>query len=118
MNISIEELDLPENKLYFTIGETEEILDTPAHTLRYWEQEIDRLTPKTTPGGQRRYHRDDLELLVRIKYLVEEEKFTLAGAEGQLKSWNRRIEHRQAVREINNICTEALAEIQTFVENI
>ncbi len=114
----IDNLDLPEDKLYFSIGEVENFLDVPAHTLRYWEKEIDQFNPETSPGGQRRYHRDDLCMIVRIKHLVEEEKFTVAGAAEKLAGWEKRVEQDQAARQIKKICTEALAEIQAFVENM
>ncbi len=112
------QLEIPEDKLYFSIGEVEDLLDVPAHTLRYWQEEIDRLSPETSPGGQRQYHRDDLRLIFRIKYLVEKEKYTVEGAEEKLADWESRVDRQRVVAQIEKICSEALREIQNFVEEL
>ncbi|MCS7314674.1 MAG: MerR family transcriptional regulator [Bryobacterales bacterium] len=77
-------------KLYFRIGEASRILGVPPHVLRYWETEFPSLAPRKSPGGQRMYRRKDLELLLLIKHLLYERKFTIAGARQWLAERARR----------------------------
>lgn len=77
-------------KLYFRIGEASRILGVPPHVLRYWETEFPSIAPKKSPGGQRMYRRKDLELLLLIKHLLYERKFTIAGARQWLAERSRR----------------------------
>jgi DNA-binding transcriptional MerR regulator len=67
-------------KLYYKIGEACKIIGVPAHVLRYWETEFPTLTPPKSRGGQRTYRPADIELLLRIRKLLYEEGFTIAGA--------------------------------------
>jgi len=68
------------NKLFFRIGEVSELLGLEPHVIRYWESEFPGLTPKKSDSGQRMFRRKDMELLLRIKDLLYEQKFTLEGA--------------------------------------
>jgi len=77
-------------KLYYRIGEVEEIAGVPAYVLRYWESEFKLLRPKKNPAGQRLYRRRDLELVQRIKTLLYEERLTLEGARKRLLAESRR----------------------------
>ena len=71
-------------KLYYRIGEVEAITDVPAYVLRYWESEFKLLRPKKNPAGQRLYRRRDLDLVLRIKTLLYDERLTLEGAKKRL----------------------------------
>lgn len=73
------------DKLYFKIGEVSEILGVEPYVLRYWETEFPQLTPKKSGTGHRLYRRKDVELLVRIKHLLYEERFTIEGARQNLR---------------------------------
>lgn len=68
----------------FTIGEVSRALGVKPHIVRYWEQEIGALSPSKDFGGRRSYSAADLQLLFRIKYLIQERKFTVEGAAKQL----------------------------------
>jgi DNA-binding transcriptional MerR regulator len=74
------------NKLFYKIGEVCEITDTQPYVLRYWESEFKLLRPKKNPAGQRLYRKADLELVLRIKSLLYEERLTLEGARKRLRS--------------------------------
>jgi DNA-binding transcriptional MerR regulator len=74
------------DKLYYRIGEVEAITEVPAYVLRYWESEFKLLRPKKNPAGQRLYRKKDLELVLRIKTLLYEERLTLEGAKKRLRS--------------------------------
>jgi DNA-binding transcriptional MerR regulator len=68
------------DKLYFKIGEVSEILSVEPYVLRYWESEFPSLSPKKSGTGHRLYRRKDVELLLRIKHLLYEKRFTIEGA--------------------------------------
>lgn len=74
---------IPE-KIYFKIGEVCELVGVQAHVLRYWETEFPTLSPQKNRSGQRSYRRRDVEMSLRIKQLLYEEMFTIAGAKKKL----------------------------------
>jgi DNA-binding transcriptional MerR regulator len=76
---------IPE-KIYFKIGEVCELVGVQAHVLRYWETEFPMLSPQKNRSGQRSYRRRDVEISLRIKQLLYDEMFTIAGAKKKLHS--------------------------------
>src|SRR4026207_2440524 len=74
------------NKLFFKIGEVCEITDTQPYVLRYWESEFPALAPAKNSSGQRIYRRRDIDTVLRIKQLLYDEGFTIAGAKKRLES--------------------------------
>ena len=74
------------NKLFFKIGEVCEITDTQPYVLRYWESEFPSLAPAKNSSGQRIYRRRDIETVLRIKQLLYDEGFTIAGAKKRLEA--------------------------------
>ena len=72
------------DKLYYRIGEVAEITDVPAYVLRYWESEFKLLRPKKNEAGQRLYRRKEVDLILKIKSLLYEERLTLEGAKKRL----------------------------------
>jgi DNA-binding transcriptional MerR regulator len=74
------------NKLFFKIGEVCEITETQPYVLRYWESEFPALAPAKNSSGQRIYRRRDIETVLRIKQLLYEEGFTIAGAKKRLEA--------------------------------
>ena len=73
------------DKFYFKIGEVSDIADVPAYVLRFWETEFNQIKPKRTDAGQRLYRRQDVVLVLRIKHLLYDRKFTIEGARQHLK---------------------------------
>src|SRR5579863_10479381 len=78
------EVVIPE-KLYFRIGEVAQLCRLPAYVLRFWESEFPHLKPVKSSTGQRMYRHKDVESILRIKKLLYEEGFTIAGARQQLR---------------------------------
>lgn len=74
------------NKLFFKIGEVCEITETQPYVLRYWESEFPALAPAKNSSGQRIYRRRDIETVLRIKQLLYDEGFTIAGAKKRLET--------------------------------
>lgn len=77
------------DKLYFRIGEVARLCRLPAYVLRFWETEFPQLRPGKSSTGQRLYRRRDVENVVRIKKLLYDEGFTIAGARRVLLAQNR-----------------------------
>jgi len=73
------------NKLFFKIGEVCELTETQPYVLRYWESEFPALAPAKNNSGQRIFRRRDIETILRIKSLLYEEGFTIAGAKKKLE---------------------------------
>lgn len=76
---------IPE-KLYFKIGEVCDLVGVQAHVLRYWETEFPQLSPQKNRSGQRSYRRRDVEISLRIKELLYDDMFTIAGARKKLQN--------------------------------
>ena len=73
-------------KLYYKIREVCEIVGVEAHVLRFWEAEFPALSPPKSKSGQRTYRPKDIELLLRIRKLLYEDGFTIAGARKRLST--------------------------------
>ena len=82
------EIIIPD-KLYFRIGEVAGLCRLPAYVLRFWETEFPQLKPIKSSTGQRMYRKRDVESVVRIKKLLYEDGFTIAGARAQLREENK-----------------------------
>ncbi len=80
-----EEVLIPD-KLYFRIGEVSRLCRLPAYVLRFWESEFPQLKPTKSSTGQRMYRRRDLENVLRIKTLLYDQGYTIAGARQQLRT--------------------------------
>jgi len=75
--------DVPD-RLYFRIGEVSAITGVPPYVLRYWESEFPALQPRKSGGGQRLYRKRDVVMLLEIKKLLYQERYTVAGARRRL----------------------------------
>ena len=82
------------NKLFYKIGEVCELTDTQPYVLRFWESEFPQLAPRKNRSGQRVYQRKDIDTVLRIKKLLYDEEYTIAGARKKLDE-----EHPEAAAE-------------------
>jgi len=78
------------NKLYFRIGEVAKLAGIKPYVLRFWESEFSTLGPKKSGTGHRLYRRKDVELVLEIKRLLYEKRFTIEGARKVLESKPKR----------------------------
>lgn len=76
---------MPEGKLYYRIGEVAKITGVKPHVLRYWETEFRWMAPPKSRSKQRLYRRKDIEMILLIKKLLYDERYTIAGARQQLR---------------------------------
>ncbi|GAC1514742.1 MAG: hypothetical protein NVS1B11_30090 [Terriglobales bacterium] len=84
------------DKLYFRIGEVADLCRLPAYVLRFWETEFPQLKPVKSSTGQRMYRRKDVDSVLRIKNLLYEEGFTIAGARQHLRTETKSPDKKQA----------------------
>ena len=72
-------------KLYYSISEVSEITKLKAYVLRYWETEFSHLSPPKNRAGNRTYRQKDIEIILKIKDLLYNKKYTIDGARNCLK---------------------------------
>jgi DNA-binding transcriptional MerR regulator len=81
-------------RLYYRIGEVSRITGLKPHVLRYWETEFKVIKPHKGGSLQRLYRRKDLDLILKIKKLLYEDGFTIAGAKRKIRDLER-LENKQ-----------------------
>ena len=118
---------IPE-KLFFKIGEVCELAGVQAHVLRYWESEFPMLAPQKNRAGQRVYRKRDVEMALRIKELLYEDQYTIAGAKkrltnelrggGKLKVVGGEEEGQNENGSIAHAGTEVFKEAPAYTRNV
>ena len=80
--------DLSIKKLYYSISEVSKITSVEQYVLRYWETEFDQLKPQKNRAGNRIYTNKDIQLIMHIKGLLRERKYTIEGARKILEDYS------------------------------
>ena len=83
--MGLEEL---EQKDYFSIGDVKRITGVPEYSVRYWEAEFGLIKPIRLESGHRRYTKEDVYTILKIKDLIYKHKLTLEGAKKQLSKYS------------------------------
>ena len=83
--MEIEDILKNTDRLFFSIKEVSEITGLSPSGLRFWEKEFSDLCPQRSGGGHRRYQKEDIGLILKIKDLLYAKKFTIKGAREELK---------------------------------
>lgn len=102
------------NKFFFRIGEVSKLTGVEPHVLRYWETEFKTLRPKKNKASQRVYKKKDVLLILKIKELLYNQKYTIAGAK-------KRIESEQSLSDISSATPhleETLNEVKTELKEV
>jgi len=81
--------DLLIKKLYYSISEVSKISDIEQYVLRYWETEFEQLSPQKNRAGNRIYTNKDIRLILYIKELLREKKYTIEGAKKILEDYEQ-----------------------------
>jgi DNA-binding transcriptional MerR regulator len=79
-------------KLYYSISEVAKITDLEQYVLRYWESEFEQLKPAKNRAGNRIYTNRDIKLILYIKKLLRDERYTIEGAKQVLKTYTPEID--------------------------
>lgn len=112
-----EQMDIP-NKLYFKIGEVSELTGVKPYVLRYWESEFNIVKPSKTNSNQRLYRRKEVELILEIKRLLYEDKFTIAGAKKVLQDKTKVKKSSQLKLDLKNATDETQEVLRTIRKKI
>lgn len=88
------------DRLYFRIGDVCQLAGLKAHVLRYWESEFPPLSPKKSGSNQRLYRRKDVELVLELKRLLYDQKFTIQGAREHLQKRKLSARHASAAAHV------------------
>ncbi len=109
-------------RLYYRIGEVSRITGLKPHVLRYWESEFKVIKPHKGGSLQRLYRRKDLDLILKIKKLLYEDGFTIAGAKKKIRDLeraeNRQMKLRLVEKKPNGKDHELLVAVQEELEGI
>jgi DNA-binding transcriptional MerR regulator len=92
-------IEKPVEKLYYSIGETAEMLNVPVSTVRFWENEFDILKPMKNKKGNRMFTPDDIKNLKIIYHLLKEERMTLPGAKKRLSGKWEETQYKYEINE-------------------
>lgn len=102
-------------KLYYSIGEVSDITSVDQHVLRYWETVFNDLSPKKNKAGNRVYKEEDIDLIIKIKELVQDKKYSTEGARQVLEQEK---EDDPEQKEIPIDVKRDLKEIRVFLNKI
>jgi DNA-binding transcriptional MerR regulator len=102
------------DRLFFRIGEVCKIVGVETYVLRFWESEFPELAPQKSKSGHRVYRRKDVEMVLKIKDLLYNRGFTIAGARRQLTK-SRRLQGPERDKMLVTVRNE-LREILTLLQ--
>tara|TARA_X000000368_G_scaffold132037_1_gene103633 strand:- start:18 stop:365 length:348 start_codon:yes stop_codon:yes gene_type:complete len=103
------------SKLYYSIKEVSEMTELKPYVLRYWESEFPSLKPTKNKAGNRTYKKHDIQVILDIKKLLYDKKFTIKGAVEELKN---RSNKPISDKELSNAQVSTLNEIKNELKNI
>ena len=102
----------------YSIGEAEELTGIKSHILRYWEEVIPGFAPKKDLGGRRIYTERDIDLILRLKYLINERKFTIEGARDEILretiNYDSKAEVLDSIRQIRSELSQMYMIIRKY----
>lgn len=105
-------------KLYYSIGEVSEITSVEPHVLRYWETIFKDLSPRKNKAGNRTYREQDITLILKLKDLVQNKKYSTAGAQKILEQENSDGSVSQKKSELPAETKKDLNEVRVFLEKL
>ncbi len=106
-------------KLYYSIGETSKLTGVEPHILRYWESLFRELSPTKNRAGKRTYKESDIQTILILKELIQEKKYSTAGAKKELK--RQKSQPEQGLRgrsELPVEVTRDLTKVRTFLNDL
>ena len=107
------------DKLYFKIGEVKTLTGIEPYILRYWESEFKLIKPYRTKTNQRLYRKKDVESIIKIKKMLYEQKFTIAGAKKKIKETPEQSQQKQpSLGFINPEYVDALKNTRNELKDI
>ncbi len=105
-----------EQKDYFSIGDVKRITGVPEYSVRYWESEFNLIRPIRLESGHRRYTKEDVYTILKIKDLIYKHKLTLEGAKKQLNKYQFPSQNKSATTVRTDV--KLLTEIKETLEDL
>ena len=109
-------------KLYYSISEVSEITSLKQYVLRYWETEFSQLNPGKNRAGNRIYRSHDVDIIMEIKSLLYDRKFTIKGAQQHLKhpskNQGRNVDKMKIVKLSNSIDIQTLKDLKRGLDDL
>lgn len=105
-------------KLYYSIGEVSELTSVEPHVLRYWETIFKQLSPRKNKAGNRTYREKEITLILKLKELIQDKKYSTAGAQRILESDKKSDDSHQAEHDLPFETIKDLKEIRLFLSNL
>lgn len=107
-------------KLYYSIGEVSKLTELKPYVLRYWETEFKQLAPPKNRAGNRTYRQKDIDIIIQIKDLLYNRKFTIKGAITQFSSGEKAEEMigQQETSGLDENNSEILVKVKQELESI
>jgi DNA-binding transcriptional MerR regulator len=103
------------NKLYYSISEVSRIAELEQYVLRYWETEFEQLRPAKNLSGNRIYTNRDIKMILYIKKLLREEKYTIEGAKKLIRNYSNKEEDEETKKE--EVLAPKTNKISSFAGN-
>jgi DNA-binding transcriptional MerR regulator len=104
--------DLSIKKLYYSISEVSKITNIEQYVLRYWETEFEQLKPQKNRAGNRIYTNKDIQLILHIKTLLRERKYTIEGAKKIMENYSP----EKLLQSVDQEKTSAMPEVTDSIE--
>jgi len=115
-------------KLYYSISEVSKITDLEQYVLRYWESEFEQLKPAKNRAGNRIYTNREIKLILYIKKLLRDERYTIEGAKQVLKNFSPEVDNgeqlelmepqKQRAKIKDEILRADVLEVKQFLEEL
>ena len=101
---------------FFSIGDVCSMTDLKPHVLRYWESQFRFLSPAKNRSGNRVYQRREVEMVLLVKQLLYEEKYTIDGARQKLDVWRKSGELKSAAR--NGLDVDTVLRLEREIKDL
>lgn len=105
-------------KLYYSISEVSELTSVEPHVLRYWETIFKELSPRKNKAGNRTYREKDITLILKLKELIQDKKYSTAGAQRILEAEKKAGDPLPAAHNLPFETIKDLKEIRLFLTNL
>jgi DNA-binding transcriptional MerR regulator len=107
------------NKLYYKIGEVAKVLQVRTSVLRFWESEFNFLKPDKSTTGQRLYSKNEVELILQVKRLLYDEKFTIEGVKKRISPKGKLINSEDLLQQSDSSnLLELLKEVRQELKDL
>lgn len=105
-------------KLYYSIGEVSDITSVEPHVLRYWETIFKQLSPRKNKAGNRTYREQDITLILKLKELIQDKKYSTAGAQKYIENEQNGDENKISDTNLSFETVKDLKEIRLFLQSL